>query len=355
LNKRGVFNLNEFRSTRLPTEAEIMYSWKGRNENPVISILCNTYNHRSYIEDALRGFLIQKTTFPFEIIVHDDASTDGTSDIVTRYAEKYPKIINSIIQEENQYKKGRKPTFLSFPHAKGKFIALCEGDDFWISPNKLEKQSKLLQRRPEINIFFHPAVLFTDEQEKKVRNYYGDYEKIIPLNFIIRGGGGVMPTASLLIRRVVFDNLPSWFKSVPLGDYYIQVLAAINGAYYCPDLYSAYRLGTRYSVSKAHSQLKGEELRRFYKRKMFGLEGLKDTLEEKYMTDILYYQSLVAQNCAVQCLSSKDFNGFKEYMDNSCLYYRNRAKSQRILRSMRRTPRIASMAVALRNLILDYY
>ncbi|MCC4282809.1 glycosyltransferase [Marinobacter salarius] len=351
MNKKKVFDLSEFRSTELPTEAEIISSWKSENEKPVISILCHTYNHRSYIEDALRGFLIQKTKLPFEVIVHDDASTDGTSEIVKRYAKEYPRIINPIIQSENQYARGRKPTLLSFPHAKGEFIAICEGDDFWISRNKLEKQSELMRLKADVDIFFHPAVLFVDEEVINLRNYYGEHDEILSLKTVIREGGGVMPTASILVRRAIFDDLPSWFKNVPLGDYYIQVLAATNGAYYCPGLYSAYRLGTQYSVSKAHNQQKGEQLKSFFEAQMAGLEGLKDSLDEKYATDILYYQSLVSQNCAVQCLSFKDFNGFYAYIEFSWNYYRKRAKSQYMLRLMRRTPRVARMLIVIRNLM----
>ncbi|MBJ7302779.1 glycosyltransferase family 2 protein, partial [Marinobacter salarius] len=112
-----MLNLKEFRSTELPDEDRIISTWEGQINSPIISILCHTYNHRDYIEDALRGFLTQKTTFPFEVILHDDASTDGTTEIIKEYEERYPRILKPVIQKNNKYSKGVKPTLLSFPHA----------------------------------------------------------------------------------------------------------------------------------------------------------------------------------------------------------------------------------------------
>lgn len=116
---------------------------------PLASICCITYNHASYIQEAIDSFLMQKTTFPFEILVHDDASTDGTTEILLGYAKKYPDIIKPIIQTKNQYTKCGliNPRFV-FPKAKGKYIALCEGDDYWTDPSKLQKQVSFLENNP---------------------------------------------------------------------------------------------------------------------------------------------------------------------------------------------------------------
>jgi glycosyltransferase involved in cell wall biosynthesis len=127
-----------------------MRTWKGDPSKPLVSICCITYNHEKYIEDALEGFLIQKTDFPFEIIIHDDASTDHTDDIIREYESMYPNLIKPIYQKENQLSKGKNP-FLDFnlPQAKGKFIAFCEGDDYWTEPCKLKRQVDFLEANPE--------------------------------------------------------------------------------------------------------------------------------------------------------------------------------------------------------------
>ena len=122
------------------TQEKVMQNWNG--EIPLVSISCITYNHEPYIVQALNGFLMQKTSFPFEVLIHDDASTDRTADIIREYEKKFPKIIKPIYQKENQYSKGNRAILASFvyPRAKGKYIALCEGDDYWIDENKLQQQ-----------------------------------------------------------------------------------------------------------------------------------------------------------------------------------------------------------------------
>ena len=112
----------------------------------MVSICCATYNHAPCIRQCLEGFVMQRTNFKFEVLIHDDASTDGTADIIREYEAKYPSIIKPIYQTENQYSKGMSisATF-NWPRAKGKYIAQCEGDDYWIDPLKLQKQVDLLE------------------------------------------------------------------------------------------------------------------------------------------------------------------------------------------------------------------
>ena len=110
----------------------------------LVTIICTTFNQERYIRKALDGFLMQKTNFLYEVIVHDDASTDRTPSIIREYAEKYPHIIVPILQKENQFSKGVWITNdLLLPMAKGKYIAMCEGDYFWTDPNKLQMQADM--------------------------------------------------------------------------------------------------------------------------------------------------------------------------------------------------------------------
>lgn len=120
---------------------------------PLVSICCLTYNHAPFIRQCLDGFISQKTDFPFELIIHDDASNDGTADIIREYEARYPQIIKPIYQTENQYSQ-RKDVFLEimFPHCTGKYIALCEGDDYWTDPNKLQEQADFLESHPDYSM-----------------------------------------------------------------------------------------------------------------------------------------------------------------------------------------------------------
>lgn len=139
-------------------EEEIVANWIGDTSGPLVSIICHTYNHVDFIEDSLNSFLMQKTTFPFEIILHDDASSDGTTKIVNKYAKAYPNIIIPIIQSQNQYSKGIKPSTITFPIARGKYIAMCEGDDYWTDPYKIQLQASFLEENKHISICGHNSI-----------------------------------------------------------------------------------------------------------------------------------------------------------------------------------------------------
>lgn len=116
------------------------------NSNPVVSICCFTYNHKRFIKSAIAGFIDQITNFQVEIIIHDDASTDGTQDILREYDDKFPGKFKLILQETNQFSKGVSPFFRHvLPAVRGRYIAICDGDDYWISPNKLQSQVNLLE------------------------------------------------------------------------------------------------------------------------------------------------------------------------------------------------------------------
>ena len=154
----------------------------GMNDNvaeqlPLVSICSITYNHAPYIRQCLDGFLMQETNFKYEIIIHDDASTDGTTEIIKEYAEKYPDLITPIFQSENQYSKGLRGFYAKFvfPRAKGKYIALCEGDDYWTDPLKLQKQVDFLEANPEYVMCTHHFCTYNQEN--------GDFGEDWNLNF----------------------------------------------------------------------------------------------------------------------------------------------------------------------------
>lgn len=128
--------------------------------NYTVAVWCITYNQKDFIKDALNGFVMQKTNFPFVVIVHDDKSTDGTTDIILEYAQKYPEIIIPVIETENQWSKGGLKHIVNIMNSHyriGKYIAFCEGDDYWTSPDKLQTQIDFLESHPEYSMCFHSA------------------------------------------------------------------------------------------------------------------------------------------------------------------------------------------------------
>lgn len=151
------------------TEKEIISGWDGDSKNPTLSILCITYNHEEYISKTLNGFLMQETDFKFEIIVHDDASEDGTQRIINEYKARYPKIFKAIFQKENQYSKGRRALSFLQGVSDAEYLAVCEGDDYWLDPQKLQKQVEFLQSNQDYVISGHNAMVI-DEQGKLINH-----------------------------------------------------------------------------------------------------------------------------------------------------------------------------------------
>ena len=237
----------DIKSVKLRSEEEIISSWKDK-ESIRVSVICPTYNHESFIADAMTGFLMQETDFAFEVIIHDDASTDGTADIVREFEARYPNIIKPVYQDENQYSRGRfKPALHVLPFVKGQFIALCEGDDYWIDPGKLQKQLDICENDTNICFVGHSAVTLSVSSAKfasvavwNSRNYISSLYDILSEK---RAFGQYSPTASYFMKKDVFDSLPDWFIDAPTGDYFLEVLSALHGKMvYLPDVMSVYRI-----------------------------------------------------------------------------------------------------------------
>nr|MBO8918958.1 glycosyltransferase [Proteus mirabilis] len=130
-------------------------------------MICCTYNQEKYIEDTILGVLCQDTPYRYEFIIHDDCSTDSTSDIIKKYADNYPKIIKHIIPAKNIYSQGIQPGINAFSFSNGKYIALCEGDDFWIDEKKLTKQVDILENK-KISTFVSAQLIHFNLMEKLI-------------------------------------------------------------------------------------------------------------------------------------------------------------------------------------------
>jgi glycosyltransferase involved in cell wall biosynthesis len=221
------------------------------DNQPLVSICCITYNHVKYIQYALDSFLMQKTDFPFEICLGEDESNDGTREICEEYAVKYPEKIRLFLRKrsEDPYLKkklyGKNNFIKTIKKCKGKYIALCEGDDYWTDPYKLQKQVDFLEANEEYSFLFGPANLYNEKTGKfSIRNQYSKTEvSKIDLKWILKKGGGFYPTPTLIFRRDVIAKFPNWFYLHSTGDYPLAIMAAITGKIgYIDQVMSTYRV-----------------------------------------------------------------------------------------------------------------
>lgn len=214
------------------------------NDEIMVTITCAVYNHEKYLRKALDGFVMQKTNFKYEVLVHDDASTDGSADIIREYQEKYPDIIRSIIQTENQYSQGISigHTFL-YPNARGKYFAPCEGDDYWISEHKLQKLVDFLESHPDYTMCCHNSYReYVDRNEMVIENPVDEEGDVSAREMILEPNKTWIATSSLVYRREMAFNRPEFFRIAPVGDVQLRFYCFWNGkVYYFKEPMSVYR------------------------------------------------------------------------------------------------------------------
>ncbi len=210
-----------------------------------VSVICNTYNHIRYIRDALEGFVTQRTSFPFEVLIHDDASTDGTADVIREYEARYPGLILPICQTQNQHSQGVKISSFQHPRVRGKYVAFCEGDDYWTDPEKLQKQYDLMEKHPEVDICAHASrVINAETGETDHIVSPADACCVIPAERVIRGGGGFVSTNTIFYRAELLKDIPP-FRRMMGTDFSMQVHGALRGGMlFIPEVMSVYRKNT---------------------------------------------------------------------------------------------------------------
>lgn len=199
----------------------------------MVNIYCITYNHREIIRKCLDGFVMQKTTFPFQIWIHDDCSTDGTIDILKEYEKQYPNLINVIYEKENQHSKGISMDSIMLPIVKKdcKYIATCEGDDYWTDEYKLQKQFDYMEKNDNATICVHAAIEHNLETNKEFVRPALKESREISMQEIIMFGGGFFPTCSFFTRNN-FEVIPRrWGRGI-VGDFNEILHAALNGTVY---------------------------------------------------------------------------------------------------------------------------
>lgn len=201
------------------------------SSNITVSICSITYNHAHFIRECLDGFLMQKTNFNYEIIINDDCSTDETTEILREYEEKYPHLIKVIYHEQNQYSQGVREIFQKFvfPLVKGKYVALCEGDDYWTDPLKLQKQVDFMDGHPDFSLCFHD-VAYISYIHEDTSPFSHLKSKEYGLNEIFPQW--TVPTCSAVFRSTCIAEIPH-HKDFLIGDNVIFLTCAIKGKLYC--------------------------------------------------------------------------------------------------------------------------
>ncbi|QDF67643.1 glycosyltransferase [Shewanella sp. SNU WT4] len=233
------------------TENDVIKHWK-YTDKVYVSVVCPTYNQDIYIKNAVDSFLSQVTEYRFEIIVHDDASTDNTKSILNSYKSKYPSLIKVITQIDNQFSININ---MPFKHcldiAQGEYIALCEGDDFWYTNDKLQKQIKELEDNKGYNIVISSAVGLSNDGSYNDFCNIGQEKLLIPFaNCILGPRKDFYPTASFFFRKSALNHIPSWFYNAPVCDYYVHLFCSYpNGCIYLPEKTVVYRLSAVGSLS----------------------------------------------------------------------------------------------------------
>ena len=191
--------------------------------NKILAIRCLAYNHERTIRQCLEGFVNQKTKYRFDVIVHDDASTDNTASIIREYEKKYPDIIKPIYEKENQYAHpGSLDKIMDNAAKDYKYVAICEGDDYWTDPYKLQKQISFLEKHLEYSMCCSNAIIVTPNGEKDWSISKNDID--LKIEDLIKKGGLYIATASIVYRLEVKDDYPEYCKKCRVGDHPLQIM-----------------------------------------------------------------------------------------------------------------------------------
>jgi glycosyltransferase involved in cell wall biosynthesis len=223
-----------------------------------VTVLCIAYNHEKYIRQCLESLVTQKTNFRYKVVVHDDASTDSTADIIREFEQKYPEIIKPIYQTENQFSK-KLSIYKEFllPKIEGDYVAFCEGDDYWTDINKLQIQSDFLDKHPGCSACGHNTTIIKESEAAKnaaVPDIIGGNEGYLSLKTIVEWG--LIIHLSSIMFRSKFADFPDFvYTRYDLLDMPMTIYLR-----FCGDIYrfekimSAYRFMVANSWSEKASQ-----------------------------------------------------------------------------------------------------
>lgn len=276
------------------TQEEIFYNFQ---ESCIsVSVVIWTYNQEHEVVNAIKSILHQNTTYRYEIIIHDDASTDGTQKVLKEIESRYPDIITLVLQESNKMQSGDDITKVVFEKCKGQFIAFCDGDDYWLSEKKLQTQISYLVSNPSVGGSFHPSMI--NGKPSDLTGHHFNQDQLVSSNEIIEGGGSFCPTSSLVVRKNRLDAITNeLYDIMPCGDYIFQCLASYPvGMMYFSEPMSTYCSGDVRSFTQSFSSSDYRRKIRFYENLIESMNILNDItngeFKSSYMKEIHRYKKL---------------------------------------------------------------
>ena len=259
------------------TQEQIMSTWN-HEAKPLVTIKCLAYNHQDYIGDAMDGFLSQITDFPFEIIVHDDASTDQTASIIRQYEEKYPAIVKPIYQTENQFSKhDHSISRIIHQHTQGKYVALCDGDDYWIDTKKLQKQIDCMREHPDCGLCYTNFNILQENQNEMRQNLFTEEPDSYPVSFTLEAwiqGAGYVAPMTWVYKTELYDTFERLDSLDFTFEFFAHFLAVSNVICLKNETTAVYRIGHESAVHTSNHA-------KYYKR-VKSLRDVKMQMVEKY-------------------------------------------------------------------------
>lgn len=307
------------------------------NNEIMVSVICAAYNHEPYIKQCLEGFVSQKTNFKFEVLIHDDASTDKTADIIREYETKYPDIIKPIYQTENQYSKGiRIGKKFIYPRLSGKYIAWCEGDDYWCDENKLQEQFEALENHPECVMCVHHTACVNEDGTPNDRHFpEEDFKEgvIAGKEILKKYPDWLFHLTSFFVRKScildLYKNHYELIENCPVGDTLIQYFSASCGNYYYIDkAMSVYRL---FSAGSWTSRIRQKgKIAETNDRFIHFTEAFGDYLETNYPIDLSHtIDSAIKQYNIDTCLFERNYK--KAFYFKDCEYFESLTSKQKAI------------------------
>lgn len=254
-----------------------------------VSVLCFAYNQKTYIKDALDSFISQKTDFPYEIIVHDNGSTDGTAEIIKDYENRFPDRIKPVYEKENQYSKNRNFFEDTAVSAKGQYIALCEGDDYWIDDNKLQKQADFLDKHKKYAACACSTKIVNCMNGRERIYHPVKHSYTLTAEDIILWDQNRYQTSSLMYRNK-YGKRPRQLNVKEMGDYPLALwlLHSGGGIYYMKDVMSVYREMAAGSWSRMRSTMNQAEIKKAFVKDVNRMLDFYDDLTDRKYSDYIY-------------------------------------------------------------------
>lgn len=270
-----------------------------------VTVCCITYNHAKFVRQCLNSIVEQKTDFTFEILIHDDASTDGTADIIREYIDQYPELFVPMIEKENQYSQGKRSILiqLMLKKARGRYIAVCEGDDFWCERHKLQKQFNFLQKHKNCNMCTHAVEVIKENGSSlgriiPQRNIpCGEMGGKTLINFLAYEDTHLFHTSSMFFeKKAIVDDLeeiPSFLTATAAEDRALFLYYAVKGnVFYTDEVMSKYRVQSEGSWSLNNSQSK-QHAHRTDKELMKMINDFDEYTQGRFEKETYAYQTLL--------------------------------------------------------------